>query len=140
MSTYPRQANGRRARKKRIQTWRRIVSILCVITVFCTTYALVLPAITLEKTPCCGMEEHTHTEACYEQQERLTCTLAETEGHVHTDECYETTERLICPLEEDEDHVHTEECYETSTPTPTAASSRKPTPPRTWRERAIGHR
>ena len=63
MSTYPRQANGRRARKKRIQTWRRIVSILCVITVFCTTYALVLPAITLEKTPCCGMEEHTHTEA-----------------------------------------------------------------------------
>lgn len=113
MSTYPRQANGRRARKKRIQTWRRIVSILCVITVFCTTYALVLPAITLEKTPCCGMEEHTHTEACYEQQERLTCTLAETEGHVHTDECYETTERLICPLEEDEDHVHTEECYET---------------------------
>ena len=59
-----RQADGQWARKRQLKkTWRRIVSILCVIVVFCTTYALVLPAITLEKTPICGMEEHTHTEA-----------------------------------------------------------------------------
>ncbi len=107
-----RQASGRSARYKRIKTWRRVVSILCVIVVFCTTYAMVLPAITLEKTACCGMEEHIHTDECYEMQKQLTCTLEETEGHVHSDACYEERQVLCCPLEETDGHYHTDECYE----------------------------
>lgn len=37
---------NRKNRKRR--TWHRIVSMLCCISVFCTTYSLILPAISLE--------------------------------------------------------------------------------------------
>ncbi len=56
-----------------------------------------------EEETFCGMEEHEHTEDCYEKV--LTCGLEEcdpVEGHTHTDECYETVTRLICGLEEGE--------------------------------------
>lgn len=43
---------------------KRIVAALACIVVFCTTYALILPAVTMENYAC-GMTEHTHTEACY---------------------------------------------------------------------------
>ena len=96
----------------------KVFSVLAAIMVFCTTYALIMPAITLEHEalPVCGLEEHTHTEACYGDPE-LVCGLEETdgEGHVHTDACYETveTERevLTCELPEGEGHVHTDACY-----------------------------
>ena len=35
-------------RKKRHRIWMKVVSILACLVVFCTTYALILPAITLE--------------------------------------------------------------------------------------------
>ena len=35
------------------------------VVVFITTYALILPALTLTKDTICGLEEHTHTEDCY---------------------------------------------------------------------------
>ena len=44
-------------RKKR---WQKVVSALACVVVFCTTYALILPAITLETDTICGMVEHTH--------------------------------------------------------------------------------
>ena len=78
---------------------------------FCTTYALILPAITLEKQASCGMEEHAHTDSCYTTN--LTCTLEEGEGHTHSEDCYTTETVLTCPLEECEGHTHSEECYET---------------------------
>ncbi|MCD8341880.1 MAG: leucine-rich repeat protein [Clostridiales bacterium] len=59
----------------------------------------------------CGMEEHTHSEDCYEQV--LTCGLEESEGHTHTDACYETETTLVCGLEESEEHTHDDSCYET---------------------------
>ena len=49
------------ARKKRHRIWMNVVSILACLVVFCTTYALILPAITLEDATC-GMEEDQHTE------------------------------------------------------------------------------
>ena len=52
-------------KRRRKRLWYRTVSGLACVVVFCTVYALILPAITLEKEPSCGMEEHTHTEACY---------------------------------------------------------------------------
>ena len=92
---------------------RVLVRFLACLVVFCTTYALILPAITLEKQANCGMEEHIHTDSCYTTE--LTCPLAEGEGHTHTEDCYETTMELTCPLEESEGHTHTEQCYETET-------------------------
>lgn len=51
---------------RRRATWKKVLFVLSCIVVFCTTYALILPAITMTKTPTCGMEEHTHGESCYE--------------------------------------------------------------------------
>lgn len=50
--------------------------------VFCTTYALILPAITMDQDAVCGQEAHTHGEDCYEQQRLydLNCTLESAEG------------------------------------------------------------
>ncbi|MGN0517632.1 MAG: hypothetical protein ACI4II_02780, partial [Acutalibacteraceae bacterium] len=73
---------------KRKKRWKNIVTCLAAIVVFCTTYALILPAITMDDTT----------------------------THVHSDECYET--RLICGFDTESDetsppvHVHSDECYE----------------------------
>lgn len=60
---------------------RRLVSILSCIVVFCTTYALILPAVTLERDDIvyyCGKEEHQHTDECYESpKDRPLCGLKE---------------------------------------------------------------
>lgn len=42
------EADGYIAHKRRRQAWKKVVSVLACIVVFCTTYALILPAITLE--------------------------------------------------------------------------------------------
>lgn len=54
-------------RKSKI--WHRVLRSLAVIVVFITTYLLILPAITMERTATCGMEEHTHTDECYKKEE-----------------------------------------------------------------------
>lgn len=115
-----------RKRKKRI----RILTILGSVVVFCTTYALILPAITLEGKTWCGYEAHSHEEICYEdslictqseeahihtetcrQTERnLICELS-TEGHTHIEDCYTIQSNLICEQEESEEHTHAESCY-----------------------------
>ena len=87
--------------------WVRTVSSIACLVVFVTTYALVLPAITMESEAECGIEVHQHDESCYE--ERLICDLPESEGHVHTDDCYSTTRKLICDRFE---HLHTSDCYD----------------------------
>lgn len=93
---------------------RRLVSMLSCIVVFCTTYALILPAVTLERDDIvyyCGKEEHQHTDECYESpKDRPLCGLKEGEmvdGHVHDESCYKTEMVLDCL----EDHEHTDACY-----------------------------
>lgn len=61
-----------------------ILCLSCVV-VFCTVYALILPAITLERKTVCGQEEHSHTEECYSSDGQLTCGKTE---HTHTKSCY----------------------------------------------------
>ena len=92
--------------KRRRKTWSRIVSIMMCVVVFCTTYALILPAITKETDTFCGIEAHTHADACYNKT--LLC-----EGHVHGDTCFETHSQQICLLDETEGHSHTESCIPT---------------------------
>ena len=94
-------------KKHRRKMWKKIVGVLAGIVVFCTTYALILPAITLENhTAYCGIEAHRHTSECYEKA--LVCGQRKTDGSVchHTDECYEHV--LTCGKEE---HAHELSCY-----------------------------
>lgn len=122
---------------KRKRLRHRVVTVLAGVVVFCTTYALILPAITLEKQ--CGIPEHTHTDACYAQvtsvEKRAPVCSAETleihrhtadcydaDGnprcgyadfvvHSHDSRCYDETGNLWCPLPEIEAHRHTAGCY-----------------------------
>lgn len=92
--------------------WQRIVSAMICVVVFCTTYALILPAITQESDVFCGYEEHIHTDNCYKKLDPvLLCEKAEFEAHAHTEECYETAQPLVCGLEESEGHIHSGECF-----------------------------
>lgn len=104
-------------RKRKKRSWRRVTNALSCLIVFCTTYALILPALTLETEAqqfYCDKEEHKHTEDCYHSKDPL-CGKEEgesVEGHVHDDSCYEIKQTLICPLEESEEHVHDESCFQ----------------------------
>lgn len=122
---------------KRKRLRHRVVTVLAGVVVFCTTYALILPAITLEKQ--CDIPEHTHTDACYAQvtsvEKRIpvcsaetleihrhtadcydadgnpTCGYADFVVHSHDSRCYDETGNLWCPLPEIEAHRHTADCY-----------------------------
>ncbi len=71
--------------KTRLKRWRKMILCLSCVVVFCTVYALILPAITLERKTVCGQEEHSHTEECYSSDGQLTCGKTE---HTHTESCY----------------------------------------------------
>lgn len=122
---------------KRKRLRHRVVTVLAGVVVFCTTYALILPAITLEKQ--CAIPEHTHTDACYAQvtsvEKRVpvcsaetleihqhtadcydadgnpTCGYADFVVHSHDSRCYDEKGNLWCPLPEIEAHRHTADCY-----------------------------
>lgn len=122
-------------RKKR---WYRVVTGLACVVVFCTVYALILPAITMEKGAC-EIPEHTHSEACYTQvtsatrtepvctieslnlhqhddtyydsEGNLTCGYADFVVHQHDSACYDENGNLWCPLPEIETHEHIGSCY-----------------------------
>lgn len=86
----------------------------------------------------CELEEHTHSESCYETVEtvsfscsddlyihshdelcydpsgNLACLLPEATEHTHSDSCYTTlpdSYELTCGLEETGGHTHTQACY-----------------------------
>ena len=122
---------------KRKRLRHRVVTALAGVVVFCTTYALILPAITLEKQ--CDIPEHTHTDACYAQvtsvEKRVpvcsaktleihqhtagcydadgnpTCGYADFVVHSHDSRCYDENGNLWCPLPEIAAHRHTADCY-----------------------------
>ena len=92
---------------KQKSLWYKVVTCLAAVVVFCTTYALILPAITMEKTPTCGLEEHVHTEECYQRE--LNCEL---EVHEHTTACYDMEGNVICGYADYVAHSHNEFCYD----------------------------
>ncbi len=108
-----RRAEGYRARHRRNRIWKKLVTALGCLVVFCTTYALILPAITMERETVCSLSEHVHTDSCYHRQRgALICTLAESEGHTHTDACKGTKRVLSCTTPESDGHTHGEGCYD----------------------------
>lgn len=88
--------------------------------VFCTTYALILPAVTLEGKTYCDKEEHTHTHECYgivssNETDMLADSSdqddeSETSAFSSDDQDTENTShrKLICGKEA---HEHTLQCY-----------------------------
>lgn len=104
-------------RKNRI--WKTAVMVLSSVVVFCTTYALILPAITMNRETICGIEEHIHTEECYQEQETvpqtvLVCSPEHVQLHTHTETCYDDSGRSICGYADFVLHTHDEGCYDNS--------------------------
>ena len=93
-----------------------MVAILGCLVVLAASLALMVPAISMTHGDLvCGMEEHAHTDACYEQV--LVCGLEDGEVvgetddgeaivHEHTADCYE--DQLTCDIPE---HEHSDGCY-----------------------------
>lgn len=118
-------------RYRRNRIVRKLVSILACVVVFSTTYALILPAITMERETLCGLAEHQHTESCYTRKDVRhlacgsqslgihthtaqcadgSCGYADFVIHEHNSSCYEDG-KLVCPLPEVKAHTHTDDCY-----------------------------
>ena len=100
-------------RKKR---WYRVVTGLACVVVFCTVYALILPAITMEKGAC-EIPEHTHSEPCYTQVTSATrtepvCTIESLNLHQHDDTCYDSEGNLMCGYADFVVHQHDSACYD----------------------------
>lgn len=131
------------ARHRSRKLFRKFIQVMGCMVAFVTTYALILPAITMEKTTFCGLEEHTHTEACYQQQieqRNLICSIG-SDLHVHSSDCYHengsvicgvadyivhshddscrnAAGELVCTLPERSQHTHSSACYDTPEPVP----------------------
>lgn len=100
-------------RKKR---WYRVVTCLACVVVFCTTYALILPAITLENTGC-EIPEHTHVQECYTQVTSVShtepvCTIEGLNIHQHDNTCYDSEGNLICRYANFVVHRHDSACFD----------------------------
>ena len=115
---------------------KNFIRVMSCIVVFCTTYALILPAITMEGKTFCGFEEHVHSEKCYKRNQynilictpesigvhthngdcydslgELVCTEPDYVIHSHNEDCYDANDYLICSIEEHHAHIHGNECY-----------------------------
>ena len=67
----------------------------------------------------CGIEEHIHTEKCYQEQETvpqtvLVCSPGHVRLHTHTETCYDDSGRSICGYADFVLHTHDEGCYDNS--------------------------
>lgn len=90
---------------------QRVLIAVAALVVFCTTYAMILPAITMEGKIVCGKEEHIHQQSCYCTEKILVCELEEGKKHSHDENCYNSKGDLICKVSTSELHTHTNECY-----------------------------
>lgn len=68
--------------------WNKLASVLAIAVVFCTTYMLILPAITMEKETFCGYEEHLHSDGCYASTDSESEMMCGMEEHLHDGYCY----------------------------------------------------
>jgi hypothetical protein len=136
MRYIPKIASEYLRRYRRHKVWQRVVAAVASVVVFCTTYALILPAITVstdyvaENGEAAGIvlggtttdvaalsvvtDADGHGAECYETQKVLACSF---EVHQHTAACYEdedTDGELICGYADFVVHTHDEYCYDAS--------------------------
>lgn len=101
-----------KAAHSRKRKWRQVLTCLAAVVVFCTTYALILPAITLEAT--CSQQVHVHSEDCYGQLTTVTQTSLQCgiqPNHVHSTDCYNESGVLCCGYCDYILHTHDALCY-----------------------------
>ena len=103
--------------RQRKRQWYRVVTCLAAVVVFCTVYALILPAITIEQEGQCEIPEHTHDISCYMQvtsipRRVLTCSKEMLNIHEHTDACYNEKGEPVCGYADFVVHVHDASCYD----------------------------
>ena len=73
---------SRMVRRGKLRVWRhRIGAIVSVVILVAVAVALSRPAITAGTAPTCGLREHVHGSACYDEGGMLVCAVAE---HQHT--------------------------------------------------------
>ena len=77
---------------------------MACIVVFCTTYALILPAITMDQEWYCGFQAHVHTEECWTETTLVEFSCQPVEGAIHS--CQEA-----CPWPQNPAHSHDQMCY-----------------------------
>ena len=109
--------DGERYIRKRLfqKRWHKVMMVLSSIVVFCTAYALILPAITMEKG--CQIPEHTHSDSCYIQIVSVgntypSCTADTLEIHRHDESCYDAERNIVCGYADFVVHQHDSACYD----------------------------
>ncbi len=96
---------------------KQLKFVLAGIVAFTTVLTLIRPAITFENT-ICGLEEHTHTEECYQTIENtvphktLNCTEESLHIHKHSPNCYDENNNIICGYADYMIHEHNDDCYD----------------------------
>ena len=89
----------------------RVIAMLMCISVFFTTYALMLPAITMDKDSgaMCGLLSHKHSNKCLDENGVLICNMPE---HEHDMDCFSSRYKVspyLCSY--NYEHMHSEKCY-----------------------------
>lgn len=101
---------------KRIRRrWCKVIAGFACVAIFAVTYALILPAITMEtkeRQLTCSYHVHEHTEDCRNEKQELICGKADFVVHIHSEDCYEADGQLCCSLPEIPAHEHSDSCYE----------------------------
>lgn len=96
---------------------KQLKFVLAGIVAFTTVLTLIRPAITFENT-ICGLEEHTHTEECYQTiqntvpHKTLNCSEESLHIHKHSPNCYDENNNIICGYADYVIHEHNEDCYD----------------------------
>ena len=100
--------------ERRRRKARRVVAILAIVVLLTTTNSLKLNADTLEHIAACGLEEHSHTSSCSDEEtDELVCERAE---HTHTDACYQERPKEEAVSEDIEEDAPEEERFEEEQP------------------------
>ncbi|MCD8148073.1 MAG: fibro-slime domain-containing protein [Clostridiales bacterium] len=107
IDSYVEKFKEKRRRRRRMMMILTAPALLLALVI---CWQLHLTGVALTGETYCGLEEHRHTEECYETV--LVCGQEESEGHTHDESCYDESGNLICGLEELEGHTHTDDCYE----------------------------
>ena len=111
------------AKRQKRNRWIALVTVMCLVVVGLTIDITHREAVTMERIPSCGIEEHVHSEACYTRQydheayDPIYGTVPVYVGnfsvHQHTEECYDWEGNLNCGYRENAYfHTHNQYCYD----------------------------
>lgn len=106
------QVRNAREKKRRRRKLYAVIACFSILVAGIVSWQLIVPGIAMSGATYCGLEEHTHSEACYGQT--IVCGQEEGAGkHTHTEECYTEvrTEELTCGQEASEGYQHSDACY-----------------------------